>query len=392
MNREELKKFLIERGVDERLVQMPAIIEPMLVTVRFTNPLRLKEADLVQVKPDGTYKLGERIIKLEEDGTAQITPTGNDYNEYYVITVNQAGVEDSYSDGSDLFIATRVTRKDGIVDDVFMNNGNGTYSSSKHFDNGHWSIKKAAGYRFRDEDNTPCDFSEEEVRSVFEETSRDIKLNYPGTVAWYQKIAEELESRMAEENDPIKRKELKIRALKLKKGRLEHSISDYTDGIERKLKTVGVSLDCIEKIKKNPLGKKFFVDGLEEYNEKAKRYASPSEKEERTEEELKQEKARQEKEKKEKSKEEAKKVLGPIELLEAEEKELADTVRTLGLQNEFLKLRYTRLRNMEYYAEKFIGKVRKSFIGKKIFISKALKEYKDGLNPKSSKIKEKERE
>ena len=29
--------------------------------------------------------------------------------------------------------------------------------------------------------------------------------------------------------------------------------------------------------------------------------------------------------------------------------ELADTVRTLGLQNEFLKLRYTRLRNMEYY-------------------------------------------
>lgn len=392
MDREELKKLLIEKGVDPRLTEMPAIVEPLLATVMFVNPIKLKESDLIQVRKDGTYKLGERIVKLNEDGTATVTSDGKTSSDDYVITVNKEGIEVSYSDGNELFLATSITRNNGMIDDVFMNNGSGTYSSSKYFDNGHWSIKNAAGYKMRDTDDMPCEFDEEKVCQVFEETSKNIKLNYPNTVDWYEKTEKELESKIAEEKDPIKRRKLIIAVLKHKKKNLEYSNSSYTDRIEGKLKKLGLSLECIEKIKRNPLGKAFFADGLEAYYKNAES-KSAIEEEKKAEEDLKLEKERQAKlNKKNKDKmENGKKEADNVEALEQEKKDLEDSLKILELENKVLRLRYVKISNMNYFAEEFIGKVKKSFVGKKIFVANALKGYNDGKKKENKKIKSRER-
>lgn len=388
MNREGLKKLLIEKGVDPRLTEMPAIMEPLLAEVTYTNPVALKEKDFIQVRDDGTYKLAKRIVSFNADGTVTIRPEKITYGEDYDITVNQEGIEVSYSDGNDLFIATSVIRKDGVIDDVFMNNGNGSYSSTKYFDNGHWSIKQAAGYKMRDNDDLQYEFDEEKVRGIFEETSREVTLNYPNTVSWYKKTAQELESRIAEEKDPIKRKKLSIQVLKMKKRNLEHTVSHYTDRIEERLEKLGESLDCIEEVKKDPLGKRVFAKSLDEYNETAKKFTVPDEEEKKAEEGLKIERERQNN--KEKSKESTQKNPESLEALEEEEQNLLDRVKVLGLQNEYLKLRYKRLGNMQSYAEGFIGKVKKSLVGQKVLVVKALKDFR--ANRKAKKIEEKERE
>ena len=66
MNRVELKCLLRKLGVNERLIQMPAVVEPLYrETVDYTED-KVRRDKLIYFK-NGTLTIARREIKLKED-------------------------------------------------------------------------------------------------------------------------------------------------------------------------------------------------------------------------------------------------------------------------------------------------------------------------------------
>lgn len=94
MNREDIKTILSKKGVNEKMLEMPAIIEPLYK--RFMNsPKSELENEEVKVDEKGGFTYLGKIYSVKDEGV-QIDIPGEDAT----VQVNKYGIETSYYDGS----------------------------------------------------------------------------------------------------------------------------------------------------------------------------------------------------------------------------------------------------------------------------------------------------
>lgn len=274
MNRDEVKSVLKAKGIDESLLEMPAIVEPIYQAYMNCPKSMLEEVEL-DVDENGNFTFRKNNYTKHEDGGARIT------NEESTIKVNKYGIETSYADGSWMDFFSNMSRENGEVISVSGNNGNASYYRTTFLDTGSYSISKAIGMKVYEPKDTIKDDAEieklesaeldpESVLAGFDETSKTIIENYPQTAEWYANTREALEARLARQNDPKARTERKIARLEAKINSQAEKISRLQEKNEKLTRMLEKALDFMETVRKSPVGKMFFGRKLKKYEEDKK--------------------------------------------------------------------------------------------------------------------------
>lgn len=238
MNREEVKSVLKTRGIDESLLEMPAIVEPIYQAYMNCPKSMLEEAVELDVDENGNFTFRKNnYTKLDNEG-ARIT------NEESTTKVNKYGIETSYADGSWMDLFSNMSRENGEVVSVSGNNGNASYFRTTFLDTGSYSISKAIGMKVYEPEDTLKDDAEiekldfavltpESILAGFDEKSKTIIENYPQTAKWYERTRAALEARLARQNDPQSRTERKMARLEAKINSQAREISSLRESNEK---------------------------------------------------------------------------------------------------------------------------------------------------------------
>lgn len=266
MERSELKELLKELGVREELTEMPAIVEPLYKEWMEKTASAVKSSGDILVLANGDFKVGKKSVEFEITGGARVS-----YDDV-TIDINEYGIEKSYSDGDFIGLFSHVTRKDGIVECSSGNNGNGTMSTNKYYDNGSWSIQGANGPLIdqKDEDGNLTEVDEAKLLEDFDKMAKTMKKEYPKTKEWYDKKREELQKALAEFNSPEARFKAEMSALRKENSALKTKNEALTKNNEKLTDMLGKALDFMEEVKKSPVGKLFFRKGLKKYEESSR--------------------------------------------------------------------------------------------------------------------------
>lgn len=272
MERKEIKRVLKEMGVREEFLEMPAVIEPIYVEMMEKTASDLSGKGRISVDENGDFSFGDRKIKLNKEGCAEITQGD------YIITTNTVGIEVAYSDGNWQDFFSHISRDNGIVVNSSGNNGNASYYESTHLDKGSWSIRNASGINIgvvashnRDKEFNPFPSTPEEVLSEFDEVSGSIIENYPNTAEWYAKTREALKVVAEKEADPEKQNKDRIEFLERKVARLEREKRDLIQRNSKLTSMLEKTLEFMDTVRKSPVGKIFFGKSLKKYEDETKR-------------------------------------------------------------------------------------------------------------------------
>lgn len=267
MERSEVKQILKEKGLDEKLLEMPAIVE-LVYQNALNNEMtveELNENEELVVSQNRDFIVDKRMITLCNDGTISIGD---------VIKINQYGIEESCEEGNSLDIIYYTERRDGKIIEGFENSGNCTSGKNVYLDNGAWSLDNAKGIllettQFEISNGTRKtyevkleDLDEEKILAEFETVSASVIKDYPQTSEWYaitkENIKEQIQTKKAEINKRIQEERDPDRLI-AENEQLKIQNEKLTKMLER-------TLNFIENVKKHPLGKIFFHKKIEEFD------------------------------------------------------------------------------------------------------------------------------
>lgn len=268
MERNDIKEILKEKGVNEKFLEMPAIIEPIYQKYMNLPKSKLLESSYLKVTENGDFSFNGQNYSLTEDG-AEIT-----YDDVS-ISINNYGIETSYSDGSWMGFFSNLFRENGQVILKSGNNGNGYFHRETFLDNGSYSISEANGTRVYEDRDSLGDLSqidkldlselnEEQLTNEFDETSSTIISNYPQTAEWYAKTREALVKRIQKQNDPQDKTERRITRLENTIRDQEREISNLRNRNEKITSMLNKSLNFLSDVKKSPFGRIFFKKEIKE--------------------------------------------------------------------------------------------------------------------------------
>lgn len=266
MERSELKELLKELGVREELTEMPAVVEPLYKEWMEKTASAIKDSGKIVVLANGDFKTDKRSIEFEITGGARIS-----YDDV-TIDVNEYGIETSYSDGDFIGFFSHVTRKDGIVERSSGNNGNGTMSTNKYYDNGSWSIQGANGPLIgqRDENGNLAQVDEKQLLEDFDKMAETMSKEYPKTKEWYDKKREEVQKVLSELNSPEARMKAEMENLRKANAVIVEENKSLRTDLGKTRDMLKKTLDFMEEVKKSPVGKIFFRKGLKKYEESSR--------------------------------------------------------------------------------------------------------------------------
>lgn len=360
MNRVELKCLLRKLGVNERLIQMPAIVEPLYKeTVDYTED-KVRRDKLIYFK-NGILTIARRIIKLKEDGTVEIEclDSGD------IIWVNEYGIEKEILCKEPKIRFRRVL---GRVEEIDVMNRIVRRYHSYYLDNGEPLIQDAKKIRVRDWKGIPYDFNKEEIFNVFDKNAKKISRYYPKTAKWYEKARIDLirQIKIEKSNETHRRA---IEMLKDKIERLEGSIEEHRYNIKYTLKRLGASLTFIDSIKMHPLGEILYRKELKSYKEEMKSHEESYN--------IKSKKGGEE------DPEEQKAIPGEDDDPKKEEMErwlLEEKIEKLEEENRELEIRERKARLMFEIANSFISNLRENARGRMLFILPQFINYQKCLN------------
>ena len=366
MNRVELKCLLRKLGVNERLMQRPAGVEPLYrETVDYTED-KVRRDKLIYFK-NGTLTIARREIKLKEDGTVEILclDTGD------IIWVNEYGIEKEILCKEPKI---RFRRIFGRVEEIDVMNRIVRRYHSYYLDNGEPLIKDAKKIRVRDWKGVPYDFNKDNVFAEFDKNAKEISRLYPKTAKWYEKARIDLLKQIkVEKSNETQRRAIEM--LKDKIERLESSTEEHRYNINYIFKRLGVSLMFIDDIKRHPLGELLYKKELEDYKEEMKSHEA----------------AHRIKSKKggEDDPEEQKAIPGEDDDPKKADMErwlLEEKIEKLEEENRELEIRERKARLMFEIANTFISNLRENARGRMLFILPQFMNYQKSLN----RVEEKE--
>jgi len=373
MEKIEIKQMLREMGLNPTLTEMPCVIQPLYQKCEDKTPDKIKSAGEIQVGENGdSCKIYGRSISLEKDGTATIT--GETEYDSYKIKTNKFGIETSYEDGHPLYFSSYISREGGVIDTAFCNNGNGTGVWRKYFDIGSWSIQETKGAQIRGDYGIPLDFDEETVLKEFDDMASLMIKDYPQTEEWYAETRKQLVEAIAREKEPLPRAHLKTNSLKKHIEDLEYANKCLIEEIRIHAARLKRNLELLETVKNSSVGKVFFKDVLQKYEEvrdkrlKTKKIAKFYRK---TNNSLENQKLQDDM------------AENLSEMEEQELKQLKTKIRSLERKLAFLKVtkkeltaRKNRLADRAFFTKQVVDDFNKSSILKKVFFHEAVKKYK----------------
>lgn len=271
MERVELKELLKSMGIDEKLVEMPAIIEPIYKEVMDKTVNQVRKSGIIAVQEPDKFLFDKKSITLEKDGGASV-----DYDDVS-IRINSYGIQTSYSDGNEYDFFSSIIRKvDGTIESTSGNNGNGSWGENVYLDNGSWSIKNACGESISTRSSIrygverPVELDKKSSLEEFDTNSKSIIQNYPATAEWYAKRREALEATIERETDPVLLEKRRVEALEAEVKRLTAVNRDLTNRNEKLSSMLNRSLEFMSEVRKSPVGQIFFHRKLKKYDENAK--------------------------------------------------------------------------------------------------------------------------
>lgn len=260
VTREEVKEELSKRGVNSKLLDMPAVLERVLPLLKDADykEMQTKLDSILTVSKNGDFSFAtgyslKTSFEAKED--EKVVIVGSPYEDSE-IHVNKYGIEEQYYDGDWMGRFTQIRRQDGKIIVGSGNNGTGMLEESTYLDNGSWSIQSHGA---KLDDKTQID--EDEVLKQFDDKAGDVLPFYPETRTWYEETRAQVVEVMRVQNDPqeiIKRLIEENEKLKREKKELLTSMEGQTIKFSR-------ALDFIDTVKSHPLGKVFFGKPLKQF-------------------------------------------------------------------------------------------------------------------------------
>lgn len=260
MERKELKKFLVDMKINEKLTEMPAIVEPLYEEFMEDTTAEMKKSKRIKVSKDGNFSFDDKNISLGEDGEAVIE------SENTKIIVNRFGIEESYF--NEIYGKTlSITRENGKVKTLSSENEGEKWKETISLDNGSWCITNADGEllstasSFRKNKKENLKLRVEEILSKFNIITSTIMNNYSITTPWY--LATKADIRAYIDEEKIRSLEKDVEKLNLKNKELEEENKKMTG-------MLGKSLEFMKEVKKNPIAKLFLRKGIQKYEADSK--------------------------------------------------------------------------------------------------------------------------
>lgn len=275
MERAELKELLKNMGIDEKLVEMPGIVEPIYKEVMDRTINQVSGNRMISVHEPSKFSFDNKSITLDKDGGAYVT-----YDDVS-IRLNSYGIQTSYSAGNEYDFFSSIVRKvDGTIESTSGNNGNGSWGENVYLDNGSWSIENARGESISKRSSIrygverPVVLDGKSLLEEFDTNSKSIIQNYPATAEWYAKRREALAATIERETDPVLLEKRRVEALESEVKRLTAVNRDLTNRNEKLSSMLNRSLEFMSDVRKSPVGQIFFHRKLKKYDENAKRLDS----------------------------------------------------------------------------------------------------------------------
>lgn len=278
MKREELKEYLKNIGVNEKLIEMPAVVEPIFEEFENKTIKELENSGRITALQNGdlNYIIGyspcskengienvpkTKQIKFDESTGGAIAKIGSTVTIY----INKYGIEEKYVESWGYVDLNReITRESGkIIAEYRDELGK---SVSENFDNGNCLLENAQIYMnstsesFLGIGNGDSEYEEKfvdcgEVIRKFDETALFMSEQYPQTTEWYSLKRAELEKEIEEYEKP----ENKIKILEAENSKLRKQNRKYTLMMKR-------MMDFIDKVKCNPFAKVILRKHIRKYD------------------------------------------------------------------------------------------------------------------------------
>lgn len=263
----DYKKYLKERGMSEKLIEMPAVTNYILnEAINYNLPLDTFRM-YVTVESPTVCKLLEKRVKLNEDGTADI----EHYNHGRLMAkakTDECGFEVEYEDVFAIKDKTKYKRNNGFIDMVSITSTlDGTKKRRSCFDVGNiqaWT--KIFGPE--DDFGRQIAFDEDAIWNEFENNERSVLKIYPHLKRCFDELRQKLKKRIEEEKTPERKRESE-----------EKEEANLNDECRRLSKILGfetrfleIQLDFIKRVKRHPIGRFIFEEQLKKYNERLETY------------------------------------------------------------------------------------------------------------------------
>ena len=265
MNISDYKKRLIELGMDERLVEMPAVTSDLL-DLAVSKQLTFEEFDkLVLVVSSSEVKVQDRNVVLNGDGTASI-------EEYYkgkliskaITDTNGMEVECEKYWGYKLL--ETYERRRGFIVKISEINSTGDNIKQSFFDIGHCFLANSCVVSPEDEFGRQKSFDSNYVLGRIDRIRKymgENYLQYQHLEPFYEELRRQVENRIAAERSP----ERKIAAEANEEENLLAECRRLAKELELETRYLNINLEFLEGVKKHPLGKVTFERHLNKYSE-----------------------------------------------------------------------------------------------------------------------------
>ena len=282
MDRFEIKQMLLDMGVKNELVEMPAIVEQIYREFSDVPLDRARKTTRIAVRENGNFSFGNAVISLDKDGGATIVDGD------LVIKTNEYGMEVSELDGENFGQFNNSRRYDGKIVNRFGNSVEDRLTEVISADTGHWSIgdsrkhtlsirKNHAG---EDEALVP-EIKPEQILADFEYNAETITRNYPRTAEFYDVLRENLKKSLDKQTDPLQVEMAKNAELQKQIEKLEDEKRELATSLEKSTGMLGEALKFMERVRNHPIGKMFFGKDAKEFEKnKARLYSGNEERDE----------------------------------------------------------------------------------------------------------------
>ena len=224
----------------------------------------------------------------------------------------------------------------------------------------------------------PLDFNGRYALEEFDNIASQMIQDYPQTKQWYEEARVQLIEAIGREKDPIQRAKLKIKSLQECSKDLQENNQYSLQVIRIYARKLKRNLELLETIRKSPIGKVFFKDVLQKYEDvREKRFK----KEKSTKFYIKNNKTSGIQELKQNELVDLSEIeTEELMRLKTEIKRLERKFAYLKVTNKELRIRADRLANRQYFTSEVVDDFIKNSSIKKVFFHTAVKKYKKDEN------------
>lgn len=281
MNRFEIKQMLLDMGVKNELVEMPAILEQIYREFSDVPLENARKTTRIAVRENGNFSFGNAVISLDRDGGATIVDGD------LVIKTNEYGMEVAELDGETFGQFNNSRRNDGKIVNRFGNSMEDRLTEIISADIGHWSISSSKKHTLvirknhagKEELLTP-ELKVEEALADFEYNAQTIIQDYPKTAEFFDVLRENLKKSLDRQTDPLQVEMAKNAENQKEIERLQGEKKGLADSLEKSNSMLSEALKFMERVRNHPIGKMFFGKDAKEFEKnKARLYSGNEEKE-----------------------------------------------------------------------------------------------------------------